>query len=274
MKFVDLHIHSYYSDGTYSPKEILAIAEQNNVFTISLTDHNELDGSRELMDLAKHSPVTCLPGVEIDCVGFERNIHVLAYNFDFEHAQFGEFVKRNRGLMEKANLDFIVEFAKKDSRVTSEDYNAYEYSRNRGRWKAVHYFVDRGVAASLDESLDLFFDGDFSYNSIPFPSMQQVINEIHLAGGVAIVAHPGRVFKDLNNEEFEEVLKTMISWGIDGIECYYPKHSEEQIDICLRLCEKHNLIITAGSDCHGEFGNNYIGEIQINETQISLNALQ
>lgn len=272
MKFVDLHIHSFYSDGTFSPSEILSIAEQDNVSIIAITDHNELEGSRELLKLAQDSTVTCIPGVEIDSVGFERNNHILAYNFNLADEQFNKFVQKNRGFMEKANLDFIVEFAKKDSRASAEDYNAYEYNRNRGRWKAVHYFVDKGISASLDEALDLFFDGDFSYDTIPFPSIQKVIDEVHLAGGVAVVAHPGRVYKDLNNEEFESTLREMIAWGIDGIECYYPKHTEDQTTICLRLCEEFNLIITAGSDCHGEFGTNTIGEIHVNETQITLNT--
>lgn len=270
MKFVDYHIHSFYSDGTFSPNEILAIAEKGNVSSIAITDHNELEGSKELLKLAQDSTVSCIPGVEIDSVGFERNNHILAYNFNLDHESFSDFVERNKNLMDKANGEFVEEFAKKDSRVSLEDYNGYEYNRNRGRWKAVHYFVDRGIVDTVDESLDLFFEGDFSYNTIPFPSMQEVIQEIHQAGGVAIIAHPGRVYKDLRDEQFEEVLRTIVSWGIDGIECYYPTHTETQTNICLRLCDELDLVITAGSDCHGEFGTNTIGEIQINTTQVSL----
>ncbi|MEA4874438.1 PHP domain-containing protein [Anaerorhabdus sp.] len=271
MSYIDLHNHSFYSDGTYSPKEILQMAQEEQVSVLAITDHNELKGTEILMELAKNTDIQCVTGVEIDCTEFGRNIHMLGYNFDLENEQFREFVTANRVLLDVANRDFVEMIAKQDTRVSLEDYDNYEYDRRLGGWRAIHYFVERGVAGDLDESFDLFFKGDFSYEDISFFGVKRVIDEIHQAHGKAIIAHPGRVFKDLNDAEFEEILRKLVMLGIDGIKCYYPKHTEKQTEICLKICEIFNLFVTSGSDCHGTFETTKIGQMKTAPSQVKIN---
>lgn len=271
MSYIDLHNHSFYSDGTYSPKEILQMAQEEQVSVLAITDHNELRGTEILMELAKNTDIQCVTGVEIDCTEFGRNIHMLGYNFDLENEQFREFVTANRVLLDVANRDFVEMIAKQDTRVSLEDYDNYEYDRRLGGWRAIHYFVERGVAGDLDESFDLFFKGDFSYEDISFFGVKRIIDEIHQAQGKAIIAHPGRVFKDLNDAEFEEILRKLVMLGIDGIECYYPKHTENQTEICLKSCEIFNLYVTSGSDYHGTFEITKIGQMKTVPSQVKIN---
>ncbi len=271
MNYIDLHNHSFYSDGTYSPNEILQMAKEEHVSVLAITDHNELKGTKLLMEISKDSDVQCITGVEIDCTEFGRNIHMLGYDFDLGNKQFDEFVTTNRTLLDVANRDFVEMIAKQDSRVSLEDYDKYEYDRRLGGWKAIHYFVERGVASNLDESFDLFFKGEFSYEDISFFGVKRVIDEIHQAHGKAVVAHPGRIFKDLNDTEFEEILRKFVALGIDGIECYYPKHTESQTQICLKICEVFDLFITAGSDCHGTFETTKIGQMKTLLSQVKIN---
>lgn len=88
-----------------------------------------------------------------------------------------------------------------------------------------------------------------------------MVKNIHLAGGKAILAHPGRVFKSLTANKLEETLNELFILGIDGVECYYPTHTEEQLNICLMACKENNKIITSGSECHGDFEESEIGEV-------------
>lgn len=270
MKYVDLHIHSYYSDGTNSPSEILQLAIKADVNTLAITDHNELKGTKELMILSKNADIICIPGVELDCTELGKNVHILGYSFDLENKDFENFVIENRKILDDANYDFVKVVASKDSRVNIEDYESYEYNRRLGGWKAIHYFMDRGVVNTLDESFNLFFEGDFSYEDLKFSNCKKVIDEIHKANGKAIVAHPGRVFKNSSESEFEEILRRFVDLGIDGFECFYPSHTESQTQLCLKICEEFNLYITSGSDCHGNFEKTNIGQMKTTLNQLRL----
>ena len=93
---VDLHIHSYYSDGTMSPEEILHEAKKNQVGIISLTDHDKLEGIINLMELCKNEEILCIPGVEFDSLFNDVNVHILGYGFDLFDEDFTRFVKHCR----------------------------------------------------------------------------------------------------------------------------------------------------------------------------------
>lgn len=136
-KYVDLHIHSYYSDGTMSPKEILEMAKINNVGLIAITDHDVLEGSRELIKLSKNSDVKCVSGVELDAIYHGLNFHILGYGVDLENEEFQKFVKKDRALLNEVNTKLIEKMEKDYDYVSLEDYHNYTYERNKGGWKAV-----------------------------------------------------------------------------------------------------------------------------------------
>lgn len=111
---------------------------------------------------------------------------------------------------------------------------------------------------------------EHSYNCVQFPSLEQACKHIHNAGGKAVLAHPGKVIRETNIEDFKsEVIRT-VSLGIDGIECYYPSHTKEITDACLEICKNRDLLITSGSDCHGEFEDSEIGEMCITIEKLNL----
>lgn len=246
----DLHIHSYYSDGTLSPQEIVDIALSKQINIIAITDHNELRGSRELIRLEKPKGFTCITGVELDTMYCGSNIHILAYNIDLYDNTFAQFVNHNAELLEGTNIELVKRLSEDYNEITLEDYNRFEYDKRKGGWKALHYFQYKGIVSGHEDSFKLYFKYGSAYNKTEFPSVEDVVKNIHLAGGKAILAHPGRVFKSISTEKLEDTLNDLFLVGIDGVECYYPSHTKEQLNTCLKVCKENDKIMTSGSDCH------------------------
>lgn len=274
-KIVDLHTHSFYSDGTMSPSEILNTAIRNNIGILAITDHNILDGTKELIELNKKNnhELICISGVELDAVEDNINFHVLAYNFDVHNKTFNHFVENNRELLEEVNLKLIKKIEKDTSSINLIDYQQFDYDKSKGGWKALHYFISKGLTNNLVEGLSVYSKYKHSYTCVNFPSIKDVCTAIHSANGKAILAHPGKVIKSKTIEEFEYKLRKIIPLGIDGIECYYPSHSKEITEICKKLCIENGLIMTSGSDCHGEFEETVIGEVQTPVNRLNIEIL-
>lgn len=262
-KIADLHIHSFYSDGTMSPKEILIEASNKGVGLLAITDHDILDGSVELMKFYDKYDIKCISGVEIDVIDNGINYHILGYDVNLEDKEFCDVIKQSRILLEKVNIKLIEKMQHDYNCITLSDYLNFTYDKRKGGWKALHYFIEKGLAKSLFEGFMLYSKYEHSYNCVQFPSIKLACQYIHNAGGKAILAHPGKVIKETNIDDFKnEVLRT-VNLGIDGIECYYPSHAKDITNVCLEICEDRNLLITCGSDCHGEFEDTEIGEMNI-----------
>ncbi|MDD3172245.1 MAG: PHP domain-containing protein [Herbinix sp.] len=272
-KIADLHIHSYYSDGTMSPKEILEAALPRGVGLLTITDHDTLDGTLELQELCLGKEVHYITGIELSSLDNVNNTHILGYGINLQDKEFCSFVKRNRILLDTVNSMLIEKMQADYDCISVSDYNAYTYDRTKGGWKALHYLVEKGLTTSLREGFALYPRYGCTYDCVDFPSVQTVCQNIHKAGGKAVLAHPGVTVKEADITVFENEVLRLISYGIDGIECYYPTHTEEITKICLQVCKNHNLLITTGSDCHGEFGTAEVGEMNIPISMLNLAGL-
>lgn len=264
-KEVDLHIHSYFSDGTMSPKEILDEAIMKNLRALAIADHNALEGSKELRELSLNRNIKFISGVEIDTLDNEINYHILGYNFKLEDDMFNKFIEKTRQTLEDVSTRLITKMEKDYEKINLKEYSEYTYPKNGGGWKALHYFKGKKLTKELFDGYQFYAKYGPLYTTANFPNIQESIEQIHKANGIAILAHPGRVLKNLSLQEFETEVRRIVDLGIDGIECYYPTHSKEIIVICKKICKEYNLFITAGSDCHGTFENTVIGE---NNTEI------
>lgn len=257
----DLHIHSYYSDGTMSPKEILTAAHENGVSLISITDHDVLDGSRELKKLCETTKIGFLSGIEMNSLNNGKNIHILGYGIDLNDKEFGDFVQKNRNRLDCLSVELIEKMQEDYDTISISDYMNYTYDRSKGGWKALHYLFEKGVTKNLREAFPLYTKYNCNYNIAGFPTVQSVCEAIHKAGGIAILAHPGVTIKEKDLKMFQKELIKLIDLGVDGVECYYPTHRKEITQVCLDVCNQRNLLITSGSDCHGTFGDAEVGEM-------------
>lgn len=269
-KFADLHVHSYYSDGTMSPKEILIEASRKGIGVLAITDHDILDGSVEIMKFQDKYNIKCISGVEIDAIDNGVNYHILGYDVNIEDKKFCDFIKKNHIMLEEVNIKLIEKMQHDYENVSLSDYFNFTYDRRKGGWKLLHYFIEKGLTENLFGGFSLYAKYKHSYDCVQFPSIELACKHIHDAGGKAILAHPGKVIKETNIDSFNNEVLRIINLGIDGIECYYPLHTKEITSACIEICEDRDLLITCGSDCHGEFEDTKIGEMNIPIEKLNL----
>ncbi|NLO38971.1 MAG: PHP domain-containing protein [Ruminiclostridium sp.] len=270
---VDLHIHSYCSDGTMSPEEILNEAKKNHAEIIAITDHDVLEGSISLVELCAHEDILCIPGVEIDSLFDGLNVHILGYGIDLFDENFMTFVKHCRYCLDEGSVRLIGKMETSIPSVSLKDYTDFQYDRKLGGWKALHYFYAKGLTGFIKEGIKLYPEYGILHTDFNYPSVDEVCREIKKAGGVPILAHPGEVIDPSNHQLFIRKLEKLINLGIEGIECFYPTHSLDITEACLNVCRRNHLLITSGSDCHGSFGKAKIGQMQITLDKLNLGSL-
>lgn len=275
---VDLHIHTYYSDGTMSPKEVVEDAKRKNLGIIVITDHDVLDSYEELKVEAEKAGIIAIRGVEIDSIFEGHLVHLLAYKFEDNEKLF-KLINHAKEQLLETSIELIRRMENDYEGISLEDYNSYEYERRKGGWKGIHYLHDRKITEGLFDGVKFYGKYDCGHEKFAFPSVGEVCNTVHDANGYVVLAHPCNYYSNKNKEEILEKLEILKSLGIDGVECYYPANSDLMTNTCLEFCKDNNLIITAGSDGHGDFGavskgiEYYIGAINKDSEILNINKL-
>ncbi|MDD7683450.1 MAG: PHP domain-containing protein [Clostridium sp.] len=271
----DLHMHSYYSDGTMSPREIVEDAKKRNVQLIAITDHNVLDSYTELKEAAEEFGIKVIRGVEIDARFEDIVVHILAYNFEDNENLFNLVHKAKNELLE-TSIELIKRMENDYENISSEDYEAYDYDKRKGGWKGIHYLFDRGITSELFEGVKYYGQYKCGHEYFDYPTVEEVVKAVHEANGYVVLAHPCNYYKNNTKEEVLEKLEKFKSIGIDGVECYYPANSEMMTETCVEFCKNNDMIITVGSDSHGEFGavskgiEYYIGAVKKDSSELNL----
>lgn len=275
---VDLHIHTYYSDGTMSPKEVVADAKRKNLGIISITDHDVLDSYEEFKAEAEKVGIIPIRGVEIDAIFEGHLVHLLAYKFN-DNEKFFELINNAKEKLLETSIELIRKMENDYDNISLEDYNSYEYDRKKGGWKGIHYLLERNITEGLFDGVKYYGKYECGHEKFEFPSVKEVCDITHEAGGYVVLAHPCNYYKDKTRDEILEKFEILKELGIDGIECYYPANSDLMTETSLEFCNKNNMIITAGSDGHGDFGavskgvEYYIGAINKDSSVLNINKL-
>ena len=271
----DLHMHSYYSDGTMSPREIVEDAKKRNVQLIAITDHNVLDSYTELKEAAEEFGIKVIRGVEIYARFEDIVVHILDYNFEDNENLFNLVHKAKNELLE-TSIELIKRMENDYENISSEDYEAYDYDKRKGGWKGIHYLFDRGITSELFEGVKYYGKYKCGHEYFDYPTVEEVVKAVHEANGYVVLAHPCNYYKNNTKEEVLEKLEKFKSIGIDGVECYYPANSEMMTETCVEFCKNNDMIITVGSDSHGEFGavskgiEYYIGAVKKDSSELNL----
>ncbi len=265
MKFADLHLHTTYSDGFYSPEQLLKEVSRCQFSTIAITDHDTIEGSDEADGLADQYKIEIIPGVEMTAATGSKEFHILGYCVDKKDDQFlanlafntKKRLKRMKRIIEKLNhfglkLDF-------------EEFKEYAGKATLGRLKLAHFLHKKKLVSSPQEAFEKYIGKKQpGHEKGEYLSASETIQSIRKSGGIAVWAHPG-----LN--ETKEYFSRMLDWGIQGLEVYYPNHSEEQVANLNYLSQKYGLLVTGGSDCHGKAKERVmIGEVKLPYSYIKL----
>lgn len=261
---VDLHIHSKYSDGLLSIKEIANILKKNKVKLFSLTDHDSLDGLMEASHESAKEALDFIPGLELSCDFQGKEIHLLAYNFDKENSDLIKLLhdmKKERSLraekilgkLQSQNLlgHLDQDFLKKDEGVLGRPFIA-------------DLLIEKGIVKNRKEAfLKYLNEGQPAWVPRLKPSLEEGINLVKKAGGIPVIAHPGTscIGFDLNQ---------LLPLGLEGIEVWHPDHNAILTDYYFRFAENKGLIKTGGSDWHGDKDYSFYNSIQMSYEDISL----
>ncbi len=246
--FVDLHVHSWYSDSTRSPEEVAREAKAQGIGRIALCDHNTVAGHAAMAAACAAQGIEWTPGVEIDAAYAGGDQHLLAYGCDFAHPPLAALLAENLRNMEQVSIDLIARMRAEDSRLDPEEYAGYARDPARGGWKGIDYLRGKGYEIRYPDCMALY--ARHGCRPSPFAPVEQVARLVREAGGYVVLAHPG---DRLPQEGFTAHLERLAALGVGGVECYYPSHSEAVRAVCRDFCAAHGLRATAGSDDHGSF---------------------
>lgn len=273
--YADLHVHSFYSDGSMSPEEIVEQAVSNKVGILAIADHNTLDGNALAHELCRKNGIHYIPAVELVTATKGKDHHILAYGFNVGNKEFASYVSHTRFMLDEMSFRLIELMQTDYNGVSIEDFHEYTYDRRLGGWKALHYFLEKKIISSVKEGILLYPKYNVEFINSGFSTIRATAHRIKLAGGYSVLAHPGAMLDTSDIENFKHEVEQIISYGVDGIECYYPTHSKAITQACIDLCDKYDLLITAGSDCHGTFmvSSGRVGEMNILTDKLRLKKL-
>ena len=271
--YADMHIHSCFSDGSMTPEEIVAAAAESNVGLIAVADHSVAEGSLAVQSLCTTVGIQCIPAVEIDALDGDTWIHILAYGVDFNDVAFRSYMAHMRFLLDESCVKLVEALQADYANVSLSDFMDYTYNRRLGGWKGLHYLLEKSITASLKAGIPLYRQYGITSAKCGFSTITAAAHRIHRAGGYAVLAHPGEVFDTSDTGNFKQEVARLMGYGLDGIECYYPSHSQEITQACLDYCHQHDLLITCGSDCHGLFTGARVGAMNITVDALVLKGL-
>jgi len=274
--FADLHIHSWFSDGTLSLEEIIENAKSHNITLLSICDHNLIDAYDEIANLSGIGDMKIIPGVEITSVLEGMEYHILAYGFDLQNNALNDLLQYNRCIYIDMGINLIKNIAADYPRVSLEEYKKYKRNRKNGGWDSIDYLINKGLVTDWTSYIEFAR----KYTSPPkndFLPPKEVINIVHDAGGYAVLAHLCHHVKP-DSQDYEKKAIEFFDMGIDGFECHYPSMPSDLTEYLVKFCGEHNLIISAGSDEHGGFigapsNEYYIGAVKIRIEQLKLKSL-
>lgn len=253
--YVDLHIHSTCSDGFFSPQEIVQMSARAGLVAIALADHDNIDGIDPAMAAAKPLGLEVIPAVELSSQWRNfTDLHLLGYGFDHRQSalaaeleQFQSFrARRNEKIIDGVNLKLAGEGR---SPVDPAEVRRLA-GGSIGRPHIAQVLKKKGYVTGNDEAFVRYLV-PCNVPKYFFPA-DKAIDLIHACGGVAVLAHPPYVTREYH--QLETLVAELVDLGLDGVEVYNNGSGLEDTDRLIRLARNHDLIITGGSDFHGEPG--------------------
>ncbi len=265
--FADLQLHSTASDGSDSPSEVVRRARDMGFATIALTDHDTMAGVAEASAMAASAGVEVIPACEISTLDDqERQVDLLAYGVSIDDAEF-QFVLRSLRDGRFARAWGMVQRLNDEGHAVSFDrvLQIAGGPDNVGRPHIAKAMVEAGIVPDVASAFtpELILDGGRCYVQRVKISPAEAIVRIHDAGGVAVVAHPGRT--GLSHAEIEH----FATLGLDGVEVFYPRHDAEMTGRFLSLARRLGLLVTGGSDDHGDINEGRLmGTIRLDRAHV------
>lgn len=269
----DLHIHTVASDGTWTPEEVVERVQEAGIGLFSVADHDTLEGALAIAHMVRRTPgaPAFLPGVEISTLLDGTLVHILGYGVRPDDPPLIDLLRANRERLEWIDDETLRQMARAGYAVDLEAYAVYENNPRRGGWKGLNFLIDTGLCRDVRDFFERIFVDPVRPPTPDFPHPAEAIVRVRAAGGVPVLAHPGASLR--HRGPIEEALAPFLEFGIAGMECHTPYHSPETTARCRAFCARHGLLVTGGSDCHGEFAYRQLGIPPVTVEELHLGDL-
>ena len=266
MQKADLHIHSNCSDGSDSSTKLPEIVKKANIDVFALTDHDTVEGCLELSKTFDKF----IRGVELTCLCGKIKCHILGYGIDIYNEDLQNLITKGK-LLRRQKLETRIKYLKDVHNIElNEDELNWLYSRKSVvKTHMANILVKRGLASNNIEAMQKYLDACKTGNT-RFDG-QEAIDVIKKAGGIVVWAHPigGEGEKHITEEELLPKLAEMKKYGIQGLECYYSRYNQNEISFLVKQAKLNNLLITGGSDYHGENKDIPAGRLNVEEEYVN-----
>jgi len=244
--FVDLHLHTTYSDGSFTPEELILKAKKLNYSAIAVTDHDTVAGLEEAIQLGKKYDLETVPGIEFNTSYKNNDIHILGYYINKKSKKLLSLlnkIKKER----KERIEKMIKLLDKEYnfKITMQEIKNISSNNIIGRGHIARLLTEKNYVDTWEEVFDKYIGrgkpGYVDRNKIsPF----EAIDIIKQANGIPVIAHPGLIGN-------QQIIDQLINYGVTGIEVFYPEHNKRMTDKYKNIADKNELLITGGSDCHG-----------------------
>lgn len=256
-KVIDMHTHTNYSDGDLSPKDLIRLAIEKRIGTLSITDHDTIEGIKQIDksdSLIVDSGIKIINGIELSAKSRKGRMHILGYDIDLDNKSLNKKMSDLRdnsinsvlSIMEQIKRDYKISFKYEDIK------NLVNANHNLGRPDIAKLCIKYGYAETVHDAFDKYLIDAYNKTRQTNKGLQyqECLELISSSGGIPVLAHPNSL--ELSKKEILMLLKEMITYGLMGIEVYHPNHTQEETDYYLQIANKYDLLISGGSDFHGK----------------------
>lgn len=262
--YADMHTHTTCSDGLRSPSELLDKAAAKGFKAIAITDHDNMEAHRILAKGQVSAGLFLVPGIELSCSENGREVHILGYFLNAEHADLLAHEHTARTDRERRGQEMINNLRRAGVDVSYAELAEQAGSAPITRPHLAAILVRKGHARNMADAFTKWLEkGRIGYAERTKFSVRDAVSLIRTCGGVSLIAHPGRTYQD------PRLFLSLLSLGIDGIEVFHPSHWNVTREYYRMLAIQHHLLLSGGSDYHGsrEYDEQNFGTYGISEEQ-------
>ncbi len=269
---IDMHIHSYVSDGDYTTKKIVELIKESGVKTFSLTDHDTIMGNFEIIEHLDEG-MEFITGVEMTAFIEKGELHILGYDIDLNNKELKKELA-NQDNLARFRVKMLLSYLKEvfEIEFSKEEESALLNKKgNVGRPEVGKLLIKHGYASSVREAFAKYLIEAHNNikGAIDYLSGEEIIALIKGAGGIPVLAHP--IFLQKPIDELDEYIGELKRYGLMGIEVYHSKQSIEYSEKMLEIADKYDLLVSCGSDYHGPSvkPDVFIGKVANNQLEVN-----